>query len=409
MNRSRKILFSIWLVTTVAVALASVLVYRSVTRIPELAGRTDPTAIWSDPAALFTDPGLLGTAVELRVTEAVRACMSERGQTFRGPAVAESIYTILDPARDGYGIAAGGTSPRPTLGTGGPSASDRIAYETALYGAPLDAGGNGDSGCAAVGYRVLTEAVSALYAMPYPIDQLQADALADPAYAAALEAWAACMSQRGYTASSPDDLIRTQQAMLGTLSGGDARALGLQERRIAADDFACRRHTIDPATWEVAQRLAPEFVERNRSQLQALIPPPGRPDLPSGLGSGDVQVTLIWTSKADLDLLVTDPSSAVVFYGNRTVASGGTLDRDANYPCNTDDSSPAAENIFWPVGGSPDGSYTATVAYTSDCLAEGTQSFELVVQVGGVVIHHQRHTVASPGDRFEFDFRVSPR
>ena len=79
--------------------------------VSDLAGRTDPAVIWDDPTVLFTDPGLLGTAVEMRVTESVRACMEARGQTFRGPAVVESISSLLDPPRDGYGIAAGSDTP----------------------------------------------------------------------------------------------------------------------------------------------------------------------------------------------------------------------------------------------------------------------------------------------------------
>ncbi|OFW66427.1 MAG: hypothetical protein A2Z12_05205 [Actinobacteria bacterium RBG_16_68_21] len=409
MDRNRRTLVWIWLATTAVVAGVALLLYRSATRTPDLAGRTDPAVIWEDPTALFTDPGILGTAVEMQVTEAVRSCMAERGQDFRGPAVAEDIYAILDPSRDGYGIAAGGDTPRPTLGSGGPSVDERPAYEIALYGAPLDAEGGGDGGCAAIGYQTLAAAVDGLENLPYPIDQLEADALSDPVYVAALDAWAACMAERGYTAASPDDLLERQRASLAAVGGDAARSLGVEELRIAADDFACRNRTLDPATRTVAERLAPEFVARNRAQLETLIPQAGRPELPSGLGSGDVQVTLIWSSKADLDLMVTDPALDEVFYNNRTVASGGTLDRDANFPCNSDSSSPAAENIFWPTGQAPEGSYTATVVFTSDCLGEGSQTFDLIVQVGGTVVHQQRHTLATQGERFSFDFTVGSR
>jgi len=409
MNRSRNTLIWIWLATTVAVALMAVLVYRSVTRVPDLAGRTDPQAIWDDPTVLFNDPGILGTAVEMQVTEAVRSCMEASGQSFRGPAVAGSIYDLLDPAREGYGVATGGDTPRPTLGSSGPSGGDRNAYETALYGAPLDSTAGGDGGCAAVGYQALTAAVNTLETLPYTIDQLEADALSDPAYLLAQQEWAACMAERGHTAATPDDLIRAQETLLSTLSGDDARALGEEERQIAADDFACRRGTLDPATVEVAERLAPVFVERNRTQLETLIPPAGGTGLPPGLGSGDVQVTLIWTSKADLDLSVIDPAGDEVYYNNRTVASGGTLDRDANYPCNTDSSSPAVENVYWPTGGAPAGSYTAGVQYTSDCLGEGSQTFELTIQLGGQVVYRESHTLNAPGDVFDVDFTVGSR
>lgn len=413
MDRTRKTLLWIWLGTTVLAALVTGLAYRAITRVPDFAGRTDPAVVWNDPTALFREPGLLGTAVEMQVTEAVRACMEERGFTFRAPAVAESIYGILDPARDGYGIAAGGDTPRPVLGSDGPTPWEEAGYEEALYGAALGADGGPVGGCAAAGYQALTEAIATLENLPYTIEQLEADALADPVYAAAAEEWVACMAERGYTAASPEDLMADLAGRLSQLSGEAARALAEEERRIAADDFDCRRRTIDPATLEVAERLAPVFVERNRPQLEALIPPTGEPegppDLPEGLGSGDVQVTLLWTSKADLDLLVTDPAGERVYYRNPAVASGGTLDRDANFPCGTDDSSPAAENVFWPRGGAPAGTYLVVVAYTADCLGEGEQAFDLIVQVGGAVVHRDRHTVGVPGELYEFEFTVGAR
>ena len=409
MNRTRSTLVWIWLATTVVVAIAAVLWYRSATRVPILAGRTDPSALWEDPTLLFADPGLLGTAVELRVTEAVRACMEEKGQTFRGPAVAQSIYELLDPARDGYGIAAGGATPRPNLGSGGPSSGDRSEYETALYGTSLELATSGDGGCAAVGYQALETAVNTLEGMPYTVDQLEIDAQSDPDYVLALEAWASCMAQRGHSASSPDELMERQATLLATVGGDEARALGDEEREIAVDDFECRSLTIDTVVRQVAERLAPMFVERNRTELETLIPRPGGADLPSGLGSGDVQVTLIWTSKADLDLAVTDPSLEEVYYSNPTASSGGTLDRDANYPCNTDSSSPAAENIYWPTGAAPSGDYRASVIYTSDCSREGVQTFDLIIQVGGVVVHQQRHTLQSAGDRVDIDFTVGSK
>ena len=134
MQRDRRLTVGIWLVTTVLVAGVALLAYHLATRVPELAGRTDPTDLYADPTLLFTDPGLLGTAVEVRVTEAVRACMEEAGFSYRGPAPIEDLDGLLDPAADGYGIAAGPQVARPRLGTGGPGAGEGDAYEAALYG-----------------------------------------------------------------------------------------------------------------------------------------------------------------------------------------------------------------------------------------------------------------------------------
>ena len=51
------------------------------------------------------------------------------------------------------------------------------------------------------------------------------------------------------------------------------------------------------------------------------------------LGTGDVQVTLRWAGRDDLDLAVMGPGGEMVFYGNPEIASGGTLDVDANGGC----------------------------------------------------------------------------
>ena len=115
MRRDRLLPFLVWLVTAALAAAAATLVYRAVTRPDPLAGRSDPAALYSDPALLFTDPGLLGSAIEDQVTEAVRACMARAGYDYRGPAVVAGLDTLLLPAVDGYGIAAGPAAPAPGL------------------------------------------------------------------------------------------------------------------------------------------------------------------------------------------------------------------------------------------------------------------------------------------------------
>jgi len=402
MQRDRRLSAAIWLLTTALVAGGALLAYHLVTRVPELAGRADPAGLYTDPTLLFADPGLLGTAVEARVTEAVRACMKEAGFSYRGPAVIEGLAGLLDPAVDGYGIAAGPQVASPRLGAGGPGTGAGDAYEAALYGTGLaDAAGAG-AGCAAAGRAALDDALAALTSLPYSIEQLEADALAHPAYVAALGEWSACMSGRGYQAASPDELVAAQAAALANASSDEARALADYERQVAAADFACRARTLDRAVGEVAADLAPTFVERNRQQLEVLIPPSGPGGgLAEGLGTGDVQVTLRWSSAVDLDLSATDPAGDLVSYQTPTVASGGQLDRDANYPCESATASPV-ENVFWPPGGAPPGSYRVTVSYRTGCLTEGTQSYELTIRLDGEVVEQVRSTI-EPGQEITID------
>lgn len=97
------------------------------------------------------------------------------------------------------------------------------------------------------------------------------------------------------------------------------------------------------------------------------------------LGVGDVQVTLRWQSVDDLDLAVTDPFGETVFFGNRSVPSGGRLDVDANAACTNLTPRPA-ENIFWLDQSAPPGDYTAQVNLFTRCQSTtGPIPFELSI------------------------------
>jgi hypothetical protein len=101
------------------------------------------------------------------------------------------------------------------------------------------------------------------------------------------------------------------------------------------------------------------------------------------VGFGDVQLTLTWTSDADLDLAVTEPDGTQIWYSDTgPTASGGELDVDSNIGCDNDGS---VENIFWPTGQSPpSGTYTVTVTgfQVTDC---GDGAYTLDMTVGGTV------------------------
>ena len=54
-----------------------------------------------------------------------------------------------------------------------------------------------------------------------------------------------------------------------------------------------------------------------------------------GVGTGVLQFTIAWgDNPADVDLVVTDPTGARVFEGNRSLATGLRLDRDCPGPPN---------------------------------------------------------------------------
>lgn len=85
------------------------------------------------------------------------------------------------------------------------------------------------------------------------------------------------------------------------------------------------------------------------------------------LGSGDVQVTLRWNTYNDIDLYVIDPLGVVIYYGYPYSSSGGQLDVDANRGCGSNMTDKAVENIFWPTGAAPAGTFRVAVDYFANC------------------------------------------
>jgi hypothetical protein len=127
-------------------------------------------------------------------------------------------------------------------------------------------------------------------------------------------------------------------------------------------------------------------------------------DMPEGLGTGDVQITLLWESDADLDLHVIDPNGEEISYRSPTSSSGGRLDRDT-IPCREEVPQPV-ENVFWPSGGAPRGQYVVAVHYYAGCSTSDPMDFEVIIRLDGELYQHLTGTVAD-GERLEmarFDY-----
>ncbi len=97
--------------------------------------------------------------------------------------------------------------------------------------------------------------------------------------------------------------------------------------------------------------------------------------------SGDVQVLLSWNNYNDLDLICTDPNGHSVFYKNRRVPSGGQLEIDMNveYP----DRQNPIENIYWPSGGAPNGTYHVYLLYFKQHINIKDTPYKITVKYGG--------------------------
>ncbi len=84
-----------------------------------------------------------------------------------------------------------------------------------------------------------------------------------------------------------------------------------------------------------------------------------------GVGTGELQISLSWDVPSDLDLLVQDPAGDWVYWGNRDVESGGTLDLDSNSACGGSDK--RTENVTWAGSTPPTGSFQVVVNQYSAC------------------------------------------
>lgn len=77
--------------------------------------------------------------------------------------------------------------------------------------------------------------------------------------------------------------------------------------------------------------------------------------VPQGIGSGQIQVTLLWDQPNDLDLWVTEPSGEVIKWDNPTSSGVQRLDRD-------DTDGYGAENVRY-IDDAADGAYKIEVDY----------------------------------------------
>jgi hypothetical protein len=98
------------------------------------------------------------------------------------------------------------------------------------------------------------------------------------------------------------------------------------------------------------------------------------------VGAGDVQVSVAWDAPTDVDLHVIDPALEEIYFANTTSVSGGTLDLDSNAGCSIDNIN--NENVTWPIGGAPTGSYSVSLVYWSSC-SQAQTNYTVTIFVRG--------------------------
>ncbi len=124
--------------------------------------------------------------------------------------------------------------------------------------------------------------------------------------------------------------------------------------------------------------------------------------LPSTGSTGEVQVTLLWTSGDDLDLHVTEPNGTTVNWMAPTAANGGQLELDhRGSDCGVMGS--RVENTFWDQN-APRGTYLVQVLNHKACTTPAEARVQ--VRVGGKLVIDQVYRVGEDGP-ISFDVQDS--
>jgi hypothetical protein len=115
------------------------------------------------------------------------------------------------------------------------------------------------------------------------------------------------------------------------------------------------------------------------------------------VGTGDLQVSVSWDVKNDIDLHVVDPNQFEIYYIEQTSPEGGMLDLDSNAGCEIDGID--NENVRWPTGTAPHGAYIVRVDNFEQCTTAAV-NYVVTVQKTGQAAQTFTGTfaVTDPGD-----------
>jgi hypothetical protein len=119
---------------------------------------------------------------------------------------------------------------------------------------------------------------------------------------------------------------------------------------------------------------------------------------------GAVNVILTWSTDDDLDLHVTCPSGKVIYHGNKQDC-GGVLDVDANSSDVNKTTSPA-ENITWPEGAAPAGTYKVEVDPYRRRNAGRPIDFKVDLLINSEVVDSRTGRFEVPGKISVFEFTL---
>lgn len=131
------------------------------------------------------------------------------------------------------------------------------------------------------------------------------------------------------------------------------------------------------------------------------------PEAFTSLPRGTLEFRLLWSTNADLQLLVRDPSGEAIYDDNLIAASGGQLAAQGNINCRTAEAGGAPYSyLLWPANVTPrPGTYEVEVWYQNDCADTTPVNFNLGIAYNGLQIFNE-NTSFIMGQRYLMSFTI---
>jgi tRNA (guanosine-2'-O-)-methyltransferase len=113
----------------------------------------------------------------------------------------------------------------------------------------------------------------------------------------------------------------------------------------------------------------------------------GHIDQGCGLAAGDLQITVAWSTGADIDLYVIEPAGDTLSFQRRRSTTGGRVDAVGRGRCGDGEIHPRVENLVWEGAEVLRGTYRVMLHYWGECQsAAGPTEVVASMALGGRVL-----------------------
>lgn len=188
--------------------------------------------------------------------------------------------------------------------------------------------------------------------------------------------------------------------------------IGVNDDSSGTNSFISNLRLINDDTFTIIATRYGKELGGTEGQYQLILSGPSS-DVPPELTDfqlpqGDIEVTLLWNTSADLQLLVRDPVGESVFDDVPLINSGGILQEDGNVNCVPAETISPVSYVYWPIGRIRPGTYEVEVWYQNACVdAPPVVEFTLVIEIAGEVITVDRQ-IPLVNQKYVTNFTIDP-